>query len=68
VNGLQIIIDSADLRCTKCGAARGMCDCWERCSCGWYAERGNPCRNSETDRCSTKMKYGRYDRKSKRYA
>lgn len=61
------LIDAADLRCTKCDAPKNTCDCWEWCSCGWYAEKGKPCRNPETRRCSTKVKYGAYNRKTKRY-
>lgn len=30
----------------------------ERCSCGWYTDRGQPCGNPESTRCTTKIKYG----------
>jgi hypothetical protein len=53
------------VRCVKCGAAYGACDCWERCSCGWTAEKGKSCGNPETTHCSTKLKYGRERRKWK---
>lgn len=43
--------------CLNCGAKMGQCDCWERCSCGWFAEKGKPCRNPETTKCSTKLKF-----------
>jgi hypothetical protein len=33
------------------------CDCYERCSCGYTTDKGQPCRNPETTRCSTKLKY-----------
>ena len=51
------MVDGA-VRCVKCGAPGvGTCACWERCSCGWSAEAGKPCRNPTTTRCSTKLKY-----------
>jgi len=53
--------------CTKCGAKPGQCDCWEKCSCGWFAEKGKPCRNPETRKCSTKVKYGKWNRSTRRY-
>lgn len=56
----------AVVRCTKCGA-KGLftCDCWERCSCGWSAERGKICGNPQTKSCSTRCKYGKYNRRTK---
>jgi hypothetical protein len=33
------------------------CACYVQCSCGWIADRGKPCNNPETTRCSTKLKY-----------
>ena len=42
-------------------------DNFERCSCGWFAAKGEPCDNPEMSRCSTKIKYGKYNRKTKRY-
>ncbi len=45
------------VRCVKCGAAYGKCDCWEKCSCGYFAEKGQPCNNPKTTKCSTKLKY-----------
>ena len=42
-------------------------DNFERCSCGWFAAKGQPCDNPEMSRCSTKIKYGKYNRKTKRY-
>jgi len=44
-----------DMRCTKCNKPRGTCQCWEHCSCGWWTERGTPCRNPSTTRCSSKV-------------
>ena len=61
------LLDAVDFRCTKCNAPMGACDCWERCSCGWMAEKGTPCGNPKTGRCSTKVKYGKYNRKTKRW-
>lgn len=55
---INTLID-ATMRCVKCNAPMGHCDCWERCSCGWSTERGQPCGNPATSRCSTKLKYGR---------
>lgn len=64
---LDRMID-ASVRCLKCGAKGvGTCDCNERCSCGWIADKGQPCRNPATARCSTKVKYGKYNRKTRRY-
>ncbi len=54
---IDAMIGRADMRCTKCGAKAGTCDCWEWCSCGWTAERGKPCRNPKTTQCSTKIKH-----------
>lgn len=55
---IERLVDASGMRCTKCEAPAGTCVCWERCSCGWTAERGKPCRNPTTVRCSTKVKYG----------
>ena len=38
------MIDAA-VKCTKCGAGYGRCDCWTQCRCGWSYERGGQCRN-----------------------
>lgn len=38
------LIDSI-VKCVKCGAGKGECDCWTKCSCGWEYERGGSCRN-----------------------
>lgn len=59
---------NASVSCTKCGKKGFMtCDCWEQCSCGRIADKGKPCNNPETGRCSTKVRYGKYNRKTKRY-
>lgn len=63
---IERLID-AGMKCLLCGAAMGRCDCWEKCSCGYSARKGEPCRNPETRRCSTKVKYGKYNRSSKRW-
>lgn len=48
----------ANLRCTKCAAPASQgCGCWEECSCGWSAEKGHPCHNPKTTRCSTKARF-----------
>ena len=67
MTALERMIDKANLRCTKCDAKAGTCNCWEPCSCGWTAERGKPCHNPNTARCSTKVKHGKYNRRTKRY-
>ena len=55
---IKRMIDSA-VSCGKCGTSGvGNCDCYEHCSCGYWAEKGKPCRNPTTTRCSTKVKYG----------
>lgn len=65
--GLNRLVESS-VSCAKCGTKGiGACDCWERCSCGWMAEKGKPCDNPEASRCSTKVKHGKYNRKTKRY-
>jgi len=35
----------AVVKCTKCGAGYGQCECWTQCRCGWSYERGGQCRN-----------------------
>lgn len=61
------MIDDA-MVCAKCGTKGFLkCDCFEQCSCGWITDAGKPCDNPETTRCSTKVKYGTYNRKTKRY-
>ena len=55
---LNMLPDSI-FKCGLCGAAMGKCNCWEKCSCGWTARRGQPCNNPNTTKCSTKVKYKR---------
>ena len=51
------MIDAA-MACMKCGTKGiGNCPCNVQCSCGWWAERGKPCGNPATARCSTKVRY-----------
>lgn len=33
------------VRCTRCGAPWGGCECWERCHCGQTKARGELCEN-----------------------
>ena len=33
------------VKCVRCGAGYGNCDCWEKCRCGWSHGRGEPCHN-----------------------
>lgn len=45
---IEIMIDSADLRCTVCGSRAGHCDCWTKCpdpTCTWSYRKGGKCRN-----------------------
>lgn len=38
------------VKCLKCGAAMGKCDCWTKCKspgCTWFVEKGKKCRNSK---------------------
>jgi hypothetical protein len=49
---INAMIDAV-MRCCKCGASK--CDCYKMCSCGWYAEKGKPCGNPESDYCSSKL-------------
>ena len=53
--------------CTICDAEMGKCDCWERCTCGWMNPKGEACRNPATRSCSSRVLYGKYNRKTKRY-
>jgi hypothetical protein len=64
---LNAAIDAA-VSCTKCGTKGiGKCGCFERCSCGWLAERGKPCGNPQTRACDTRLRYGKYNRRTKRW-
>lgn len=67
----DLLAGRATLYCVICSApstaGKDTCDCWEKCSCGWSALKGEPCRNPATTRCSTKVKYGKYNRKTRRY-
>ena len=65
MSGLSRAIDAV-MSCLKCGALGvDTCACWEKCSCGWRNSPGEFCRNPETQRCSSKMKYGVYNRRTK---
>ena len=47
-SGMDVHLDRfvrQSVRCTKCGAGYGKCDCWTECRCGWLYERGGQCRN-----------------------
>lgn len=54
------------MNCARCGAivppggSIEACGCWEQCSCGWTAEKGKPCNNPNTTRCSTKARHKQY--------
>lgn len=45
---IEILFDKSDIRCTKCNAKAGTCDCWRKCpieGCTWYIEKGHKCNN-----------------------
>jgi len=45
VKPIESMIDAA-VTCGKCGTRGiGNCDCYRKCSCGWFAEKGKPCTN-----------------------
>lgn len=44
---IERMIDAACMKCAKCGAAMGTCDCWVLCDCGRSFERGGECPNPE---------------------
>ena len=67
MTAMDALFNKSSMKCTLCGAGMGNCDCWEQCTCGWTAEKGKPCSNPKTARCSTKLKYGKYNRSTKRY-
>lgn len=56
---IDALLDTVEWRCSICRAKAGTCDCWEKCSCGYLAQKGQPCSNPETARCSSKIQYGR---------
>jgi hypothetical protein len=56
---IERMID-ASMRCGKCGG-KG-CDCYEVCSCGWYAEKGKPCDNPESRYCTSKVYHSPADK------
>jgi ribosomal protein L37AE/L43A len=47
---VERLFDSAKFTCTACGAARGKCDCWTPCACGWSYAKGTACKNPNHDR------------------
>jgi hypothetical protein len=61
------MIDTADLRCTLCNAKAGTCNCWGQCTCGWSHRKGKCCGNPKTARCSSKVAFGKYNRRTNRY-
>lgn len=63
---IERLFSATKMRCVRCNSDTG-CSCWERCSCGWLAESGKQCRNPATIRCSTKIKYGKWNPRTRRY-
>lgn len=64
--------------CDRCGREIGtkydglnerfrLCVCDRHCSCGKVYVPPNHCGNPETDRCSSKCQYGKYNRRTKRW-
>jgi len=44
------------VRCTKCNAKVGQCDCWTKCDaegCKWSYEKGGECGNPEHEKNPT---------------
>jgi len=51
ISPISRMIDSV-MRCVKCDAKMGECDCWTKCDivgCSWSYEKGSKCRNPEHD-------------------
>lgn len=49
ISPIEKLVDSS-LRCVKCNAKYGDCDCWTKCQikgCSWFVEKGHKCRNPE---------------------
>lgn len=49
VTPIDSLIDDA-MRCVKCKAKIGQCDCWTKCvikGCAWSYEKGTRCKNPE---------------------
>lgn len=67
MNPIDYLLSKVEFKCGKCGAKMGSCDCWERCSCGWQAEKGRMCGNPETKSCTSRVKHGKYNRRTKRW-
>ena len=45
---IEVLINNSDMKCTKCGAKAGKCDCWSKfpvVGCSWFVEKGHKCRN-----------------------
>lgn len=67
------LLNGASMRCARCkaelpsGGDIEACGCWEKCSCGWTAEAGKQCTNPNTIRCTTKLKYGKWNPSTRRY-
>jgi hypothetical protein len=41
--------------------------CTYLCSCKWYTQNGVPCGNPQTHACSSRVRWGKYNRKTKAY-
>lgn len=60
MNTMEILFARNNMRCVLCDTLSSAgCTCWEKCSCGWSAQRGFQCNNPATTKCSTKLKYKR---------
>ena len=49
---INVLFDKAEIKCVKCDAKMGCCNCWAECSCGWSYERGvdTKCNNPECNK------------------
>ena len=47
ISPIEKLVESS-IRCVKCDAKYGDCDCWIKCpidGCSWFIEKGYKCRN-----------------------
>lgn len=44
---VEMTILRSEIRCVKCNALHGKCDCWTECSCGWKYASGKSCSNPD---------------------
>ncbi len=44
---IETLMSKSEVRCTKCDALYGECDCWVKCDCGWRHGKGEGCKNPD---------------------